>query len=327
MVSAEEPKRNPLSSLLDAVFGALHALRRPAAAIVLVGLLLAADPCAALAASGGRMGGGSFSSRSSSPSFSSSRSYSVPSGSAFSFSTPYYYAPSPFFGAGGGLYFGFGAGSGFFLLMAGFAAMVLLSGFLSDRVDDDSVLTATQKTSVLKLQVGLLGLARSFQRDLNKIAEAADTSTPEGLSYILTETTLALLRHPDCCISGYSSVDVKRSSEDGEKRFNQLSIEERGKFDEETLVNVNSIKRSSSNSRSNAFSNEYIVVTVLVAAEGVHKLPVINDGANLKEALQKLGSIPSSKIMAVEVLWTPQNENDSLSERELLEDYPLLRAL
>lgn len=36
------------------------------------------------------------------------------------------------------------------------------------------------------LQVGLLGLGRSLQRDLNRIAEVADTSTPEGLSYVLT---------------------------------------------------------------------------------------------------------------------------------------------
>lgn len=50
--------------------------------------------------------------------------------------------------------------------------------------------------------------------------------------------------------------------EDGEKRFNQLSIEERGKFDEETLVNVNNIKRQSNGTqRSNGFSNEYIVVS------------------------------------------------------------------
>jgi uncharacterized membrane protein len=56
-------------------------------------------------------------------------------------------------------------------------------------------------------------------------------------------------------------VDVKRSMDDGEKRFNQLSIEERGKFDEETLVNVNSIKRNKGGSqRSSGFSNEYIVV-------------------------------------------------------------------
>lgn len=49
--------------------------------------------------------------------------------------------------------------------------------------------------------------------------------------------------------------------EDGEKRFNQLSIEERGKFDEETLVNVNNIKRQNTSSqRASGFSNEYIVV-------------------------------------------------------------------
>lgn len=95
-----------------------------------------------------------------------------------------------------------------------------------------------------------------------------------------------------------------------------------------------------------------------MAAEGVHKLPVINSSADLKEALQKLAAIPSNKIMvlkmsantlliqhlpkdvaipnhsqlflclqAVEVLWTPQNENDTISEQELLEDYPLLRPL
>jgi hypothetical protein len=32
-------------------------------------------------------------------------------------------------------------------------------------------------------------------------------------------------------------------------------------------------------------------------------------------------------MQAVEVLWTPQDENDTLSERELLCKYPLLRSL
>ncbi|KAK2979005.1 hypothetical protein RJ640_023587 [Escallonia rubra] len=116
--------------------------------------------------------------------------------------------------------------------------------------------------------------------------------------------------------------------DEGEKRFNQLSIEERGKFDEETLVNVNSIRKQRSTSlRANGFSNEYIVITILVATEGVNKLPAINGSGDLKVALQKIGSVPSSKTLAVEVLWTPQNESDTLSERELLEDYPLLRPL
>ncbi|KAK9691777.1 hypothetical protein RND81_09G219300 [Saponaria officinalis] len=317
---------NPLGYLLKSLKNAFTSLKQPVIVAILLGALLMYDPNGgALAASGGRVGGRAFSSRSS---MSSSRSYSVRPSSP-GFSVPFY-GPSPF---GGGLYagpaigVGVGAGSSLIFVLMGFAAFVLLSGFLSDR-DEGGVLRATEKTTVIKLQVGLLGMARSLQSDLNKIAESADTSTPEGLSYVLTETTLSLLRHPDYCISAYSSVDVKRSIDEGERRFNQLSIEERGKFDEETLVNVNNIKRQGSKStRSTGFSNEYIVITILVAAEGVLKLPTINGSIDLKEALQKLASIPSSKTMAVEVLWTPQNENDTLSERELLEDYPLLRPL
>ncbi|KAJ0230494.1 hypothetical protein HA466_0307380 [Hirschfeldia incana] len=310
----------------------LDSLKKPAIAAVLLGLLLCCDSHSALAASGGRIGGNSFSSRrSSSSSSSSSPSYSVPRtlDPSARYSAPYY-GPSPF---SGGLYvgpavgFGFGGFSSFSLILVGFAAFIVVSGFLSDR-SQGSTLTDTQKTSVIKLQVGLLGLGRTLQQDFNRLAENADTSTSDGLAYVLTEATLALLRHPDYCISCYSSVDVRRSIEEGEKRFNQLSIEERGKFDEETLVNVNSIKRQSSKIRTaSGFSNEYIVVTILVAAEGIHKLQPINGTVDLKEALQKIGSIPRNKIMAVEVLWTPQNEKDTLSERELLEDYPLLRPL
>lgn len=60
--------------------------------------------------------------------------------------------------------------------------------------------------------------------------------------------------------------------EDGEKRFNKLSIEERGKFDEETLVNVNNIKKQSTSSqRSKGFSNEYIVVRVFLLMKAFYK--------------------------------------------------------
>lgn len=61
---------------------------------------------------------------------------------------------------------------------------------------------------------------------------------------------------------------MKKNIEDGEKRFNSLSIEERGKFGEETLVNVNNIKRqSTSMQRSKGFRNEYIVVQYIFIAD------------------------------------------------------------
>lgn len=207
----------------------LDSLKKPAIAAVLLGLLLFYDPSWALAASGGRIGGNAFSSQSRSRS-SSSYSYSVPRTSEPRYSAPYQ-GPSPF--GGGGLYvgpavgfgYGFGGFSSLSVILVGFAAFVLVSGFLSDR-SQDGLLTDTQKTTVLKLQVtslfelrvtrdyllfisieigiifvtvsfqvGLLGLGRTLQQDFNRLAESADTSTSEGLSYVLTGNLFLNLSH------------------------------------------------------------------------------------------------------------------------------------
>ena len=51
--------------------------------------------------------------------------------------------------------------------------------------------------SIALLQVGLLAGARELQDDLNRLALAADTGSSAGLSKLLQETTLSLLRHPE----------------------------------------------------------------------------------------------------------------------------------
>ena len=45
--------------------------------------------------------------------------------------------------------------------------------------------------AVAKLQVALLGSARSLQRQLDRLADRADTTTPEGLHYVLQGARLA----------------------------------------------------------------------------------------------------------------------------------------
>ncbi|KAL3820466.1 hypothetical protein ACJIZ3_006371 [Penstemon smallii] len=285
-------------------------------AALFVGLLLMYDPNSVWAASGGRMGGSSFSSRSSGSSSSSSRSSSSsswpktrsyshkPSNSneetdndkAVDYSTPLYV----------------------WIIIFVVASLGFSSGVIEANLLDRN-------------SVGLLGLRRrSLQKYLNRIAETSDTSTPEGLHYVLTETINALLEHPDFRIYVDSSVEVKYK--DGDRRFDELSLEERSKFDKETLVNINNTKEKQSSTKlttttTTGITNEYIVVTILVAAKGVHKLPSIKNIEDLKEALGKLASIPSTRILGVEVLWTPQEEDDTLSEEEFLEDYPLLRPL
>ncbi|MCL7027745.1 hypothetical protein MKW94_023018 [Papaver nudicaule] len=309
------------------------------------------NPHLALAASGGRMGGRSFSSSSSSESSSStSGSSSWDSSSSSSSSSPsyswessssssspsyswessssssspsyssrstssYYSSPSPSY------------------YSSGYYSKPKLKT-ASETEDEAWSFLLTRKCQISKpfaiqtLRVALLGATRSLQKDLDTIAEVADTSTTSGLSCILQESTVALLRHLAFCFSSFSSVDIKQNKTDGENLFNQLTIEERAKFDEETLVNVDNIKKKITPRKNpNGLNSDYIVMTILVATKGECKLCVVNNSEELKQALQKLGSIPTSKILAVEVMWTPQEENDTLSECDLLKDYPRLKPL
>lgn len=53
----------------------------------------------------------------------------------------------------------------------------------------------------------------------------------------------------------------------------------------------------------------------------------INSVDDLKTDLNLLGSIPSNKLLALEVLWTPQDDNDFFTRDQLIEDYPLMNSI
>jgi uncharacterized membrane protein len=192
---------------------------------------------------------------------------------------------------------------------------------------------------VAKLQVGLLAEARSLQADLNRIGMSANTGSSAGLAQVLQESTLALLRHPEYWTYG-SSVSNKARLESAEAQFNRLALSERSKFAEETFSNVNSQLRQAATNKAlpsngeplavsdlSAGMAEYIVVTLLVATQGELKLPAINSSEDLRRALSQLGSVSSDRLMALEVLWTPQADTDTLSNDEVVAMYPDLKLV
>ncbi|XP_051194126.1 uncharacterized protein [Lolium perenne] len=184
------------------------------------------------------------------------------------------------------------------------------------------------RITVVKLQVALLGLAKPFQKELNEIAEKVEASNQRWYKFILTETVSSLGRHNDCCVSSGLSVDVKVGEDSWEKYFDKVAIEERSKFDEETLCNLDGVRsKKEYSNKPDGFRNEYIVVTILVAADGALKFPKITRPADLEAVLQKLNSIPAREIQGINVLWTPQEKDDVLSEERLLADYPYLKPL
>ncbi|MEH2288587.1 DUF1517 domain-containing protein [Nostoc sp.] len=291
----------------------------------------------ALAArSGGRIGGGSFrmpSSRTYTP-----RTYAPPGGGGYypggGFGFPFLL---PFWGIGGGF------GGIFTILIFLAIANFLLQTFrrVSSGETGEADYSSNSSVSVTRLQVGLLAQARELQNELNHIAETADTNTPEGRAEILQEASLALLRHPEYFV--YAGGGTQQASlNSAESQFNRLSLAERSKFSEETLSNVNNqLKAAHAEDALPAAGEldnptrlitegpgEYIIVTLLAATLGKFQIPTaINSADDLRQALRQIGSISSDKLLAIEVLWTPQAENDTLTSDDVLANYPDLRLV
>jgi uncharacterized membrane protein len=61
--------------------------------------------------------------------------------------------------------------------------------------------------------------------------------------------------------------------------------------------------------------------------EGNLELPKINSTDDLRQALRQIGGISSDRLLAVEVLWTPQAEGDTLTTDDLLAEYPDLKLV
>ncbi|MEM9487308.1 MAG: DUF1517 domain-containing protein [Cyanobacteria bacterium P01_F01_bin.116] len=305
----------------------LRPVFKPFLVCVLAFLLVFSQADGALAArAGGRIGGGSF--RAPRPSYgrtySSPRSYRGPSSGGYyprgGFGFPLI---MPFFGFGGG---------GLFSLLIFFAiASFLVRSFRSSGFGDAETYNANPKVSVARLQIGLLAKARHLQDDLNRLAQSADTSSSAGLTKVLQESTLSLLRHPEYwAYADTDTIGTKLTS--AEVEFNRLTLMERSKFSHEAVSNVNnqiSGKNSAAltDGKDNQISGEYIVATVIVAIQGDLTLPSINSEQDLHKALNQIGAIPSDTLMAVEVLWTPQASGDTLTNDEVIAQYPNLKLV
>jgi uncharacterized membrane protein len=305
----------------------LKALLKPALALGLSLFLFFGHSADAWAArSGGRIGGGSFRAP--------SRSYSTPSRS---------YRSGGSYGGGIGFpfllpFFGFG---GFGSLLGLLVVIAIANLFINalrgggTRANGDFIEEDNPWVSIAQLQVGLLSSARALKTELDQLGLAADTGTPNGRLAVLQEASLALLRHPEYWVYGTTQAD-KAPLALAEAQFNQLSLRERSKFTAETLSNVNSQLRQAEQGQLPGqetvdglppVNDDYILVTILVATLSQLSLPRVNDASDLRQALQGLGGIGGEQLLAVEVLWTPQAEGDTLSRDDLLAEYPNLKLV
>ncbi len=289
-------------------------------------------PNTAAAASGGRIGGSSFQT----PSSSRRQNYGGYGGNNFrGYGSGY---------RGGGIgfpfflpIFGFGGGGVFGLLILISIVGVITNSFKnssnSSNASNNSIVsqsTNPSQVSLIQFQIGLLASAKEIQVNLRELAASSNTATSSGLQRVLQDTTLSLLRKPELWV--YSNIEtgtVPYAS--AESTFNRISITERSKLKAELTSNYSGQISKSTDNESNPgdsdSTNEYIAITILVATKKNLRLQNSANNEIITESLRILGSISSNDLIALEVIWQPDGEGEILREEELIIQYPNLKHL
>ena len=315
--------------------------------IALGASLLLLDPSNADAArSGGRSGGSSFRSgggggggggRSYRPSqtrLQSSSGYSQPRITVMPM-MPMYSPFNPFYGPS--LYTPFIPINFNVLLLGGaaFAIYTVLSNRVggSDFSNSENTGALGSGATVMKIQIALesdWAEKNNIMGTLSNLAEKNGAmSGRNSIAKLLSEASLALLRKQgDWNSAAYEGELFRNAEKAAEPAFQKLAIKERAKFEEETS-SFASIQPSSMGS-----TPTQVVVSIVVALRGTSSGYMKNNLRSISDVSTCLQGLAADaltdngeNIMAVEVLWTPSEVGNTISSRELIEDYPELIRL
>jgi uncharacterized membrane protein len=143
---------------------------------------------------------------------------------------------------------------------------------------------------------------------------------------------LELLRQRRSIISANTYYNHYRDGDRAQREYNSIAIRERSKFERETLNKYGGVDYTSN------MGGEYIlpgasratlaVITLIVAIDGDStKLPKINSFSDVEKALTVLATDVKTDdcLRSAEILWTPEDSNDVLTEYDVAADYPTLR--
>jgi uncharacterized membrane protein len=323
--------------------------RRRWFAVALALLAIVFLPALALA---GPRSGGSFGGRQgfrSGGGFSSGGGYS--SGGGFSsggYGRSYYGGGGPHFfflpsWGGGWGYGGFGGGVGLFgtlfvMAIAGVAVLSVMravrrassraNGWSQDG-DYEPPQVTPGRAYLYRLQLALGRSGRGVQERLAEFASRGDTSTEAGLASLLQQTALELLREKDAV--RYAGADGRgpMSLTNAETSMNSLALAERSRFQVERVrASEGRVNASSVAAEEGKEALELVVVTLVAATRApLASFKSFDSPEDLEALLTELGALPPESLLGLEVIWTPADANDSMTEADVMTTYPDLRGI
>ncbi|MBZ9712688.1 DUF1517 domain-containing protein [Deinococcus multiflagellatus] len=283
--------------------------------------------------SGGGYGGGGYSSPSRGGGYGGGYSGGYGGGYGGGYSGPIIIGGG---GYGGG--FGYGGGGGFgligLLILGGVVFMVvgaMRRGLGGGGARGLGAVSGTAQALSVQL---LLAEGDEVKRALARVAQTGDPDTNEGLTRMLQEAALVLLRHPDRWVYGHVQ-RAQGSAATADSQVGAWATQARAAFTEQTTSNYqNNDPRSGYAHREDyTFQHEagdqYLAVTIAVAAHALAALPPagVTTAQEARAALSAISSVTPGDLIRAEVIWSPDAPGEFLSEDEAIQKYPDLTRL
>jgi uncharacterized membrane protein len=241
----------------------------------------------------------------------------------------------PIGGGGGGFFFPvffpfFGFGGGLLPILL-FLFFIWLSRQASTQPAGGPVAPyRPSEVNLIRLEIGLLATAKDVPPALHRLVESVDTSTDIGLSQLLQQAALLLLRHQQYWHAASYEYRRVRYAE-AEAAFNALTMEARSKLSYETISNVGGIKQVDTEHlpapAGSIPPGDYIVVVLIVASSAPLRLRPARTAEEIREQLAEIAAAAGSNLEAVEVIWQPDSTEEALNRDDLMSLYPELAPI
>lgn len=225
------------------------------------------------------------------------------------------------------------------VLVLGFVAYTVFNA-LSNRVggadfsdDGGSVSSLGSGATVMKLQIAMSSNwaeENNIMETLTHLAERNSAMTSRNdLARLLSESSLALLRRVnDWDSAAYEGERFMMGPQKAEPFFQRLAVGERAKFEKETIGDGRAMIKNSNDKDLSQPTEMVVSLVVAMRGQSTGYMSSVRSLAEVKACLQGLAADAltdqGDNVMAVELMWTPSESGVTISQRELIEDYPEL---
>ena len=194
-------------------------------------------------------------------------------------------------------------------------------------------------TSVVQLSVAVDVPNRddpcSLLSVLDRLAHSSKCSSREDVQNLTSQVAIELLRRKSSIRSATSRYQRVKKESERQRIFNQWSVQERSKFEEETVTkfriidaSLSAIGRRGGDARGSK-ATMAVVTLVLSMQDDSTEISKIRSLADVEVALQRIAANVKvdDYLTGVEIMWTPLDRNETLSRLDVVTHYPELTSV